>query len=345
MKTVRLNLEDKQSWQKFQHVLTSFVSDYIDLVAPEQTEFKFERQTLHLTFILIAASPDRDRANYFTQNLENFLTRIQLIGVSRVDLEFFAAGTDAALLIYGFEVPFIKPEPIVAPPISAIARRPQSSNLQRSNPSAQRERNVLGGSLVRNLRGWLTNPQLIQTVKAGTKVALRNPKRVVAIAKTNIQEKASAALTWVDTFPWESWFKAKMQWQQRRHRRHMIKALIEDFVLVAVLAFALFWATDFLSGPSLNLAAMPAQHYDTAFANNSYRCGNPNVNKKNYVCLNRGMGYNQVTSILGSDGKPLGIDHKFGENAVIISWRNGEGTLNATFSEDKLVAKAYRNLP
>jgi hypothetical protein len=63
MKAVRLNLEDKQNWQKLQYILTSLASDYMDLVAAEQTEFKFEQQILSIAFTLISADGDSDRLN------------------------------------------------------------------------------------------------------------------------------------------------------------------------------------------------------------------------------------------------------------------------------------------
>ena len=56
------------------------------------------------------------------------------------------------------------------------------------------------------------------------------------------------------------------------------------------------------------------------------------------------MRYDQVASILGSDGKPLGIDRKYGDRAVIISWSSPELSLNATFVNDQLVSRAYRQL-
>jgi hypothetical protein len=64
------------------------------------------------------------------------------------------------------------------------------------------------------------------------------------------------------------------------------------------------------------------------------------------------MSYRQVTSILGKDGKPLGIDHKFGSCekpsmkacGVIITWNNGKQNLNATFNKDRLIAKAWRDM-
>lgn len=332
MKTVRLNLEDRQSWQKFQHVLTSFASDYIDLVAPEQTEFKFEQQVLSLGFTLIAATPDRERANYFTQSLENFLKRLRLVGVRRVELEFFAIGAESPVLDCGFDVPFIEPPATT------------TSIVRNSGQIAATSRRRLGGSLAQRVKGWLTNPQIQENFQAASRLVVRDPKGLLEAAKNSTVEKFSQTITWVDTFPWEQWAKQKIAGQKRRHRRNLFKALVEDFAVIALLIVCLFFAADFLSGPTLNLAAMPQQHYDSNPTGVRYRCGNTGLSLKNYVCLSRGMTYNQVASILGAEGKPLGIDNKFGDRAVIISWGNGEKALNATFKEDALVSKAQRNL-
>ncbi|WP_019502331.1 hypothetical protein [Pseudanabaena sp. PCC 6802] len=347
MKTVRLNLEDRQSWQKFQHVLTSFASDYIDLVAAEQTAFKFEQQNLSLAFTLIAVPPDQERANYFTRNLESFLKRLQLVGVRQIELDFFAIGESVPTLNHKFEVTFIPP----TPDDSAIA----SPSTVQLAPAAK------GGGLFRALRSALTSPELAQNLRSTGKLAARDPKRLLIGAKDAIVLKGSEALAWVDTFPWETWFQAKLEWQKRRHKRNLVKAIIEDVIFGLFLIAALWLATDFLSGPTLNLAQIPAQHYDSRFANPKYRCGNPGISMKNYVCLTHGMSYAQVTSILGGDGKPLGISRPFSNStvlaswqkgddvqnlvnnqnlAVVISWQSGDVSMNATFRNDKLVAKA-----
>jgi hypothetical protein len=354
MKTVRLNLEDRQSWQKFQHVLTSFASDYIDLVAAEQTAFKFEQQTLSLAFTLIAVPPDRERSNYFTRNLESFLKRLQLVGVRQVELDFFAIGESVPTLNHRFEVTFIAPTPID----TAIAR-PNAAQLA---PTTK------GGGLFRALRtarGWLTNPELLQNLRSTGKLAARDPKRLLIGAKDAIVLKGSEAIAWVDTFPWDTWFQAKLEWQKRRHKRNLVKAVIEDVIFGIILIAALWFATDFLSGPTLNLAQVPAQHFDSRFAGPKYRCGNPGVSVKNYVCLAHGMSYAQVTSIMGGDGKPLGISRPYSDStvltslknggdaktlinnqnlAVIIGWQSGDASMNATFRNDKLVAKAINKL-
>jgi hypothetical protein len=89
---------------------------------------------------------------------------------------------------------------------------------------------------------------------------------------------------------------------------------------------------------------MPQRHFDNNITNVQYRCGNPAISLKNYVCLGRGMCYDQVASILGGEGKPMGIDPNYGDRAVVISWTGKEMSMNATFVDDKLVTRAYRQL-
>ncbi|CAN1212354.1 hypothetical protein TUMEXPCC7403_19250 [Tumidithrix helvetica PCC 7403] len=346
MKAVRLNLEDRQSWQKLQHVLTSFVSDYIDLVAPEQTEFKFEQQVLSLAFTLISSRSDSDRANYFTQNLERFLSRLQLLGVRRIEFEFYSVGADSPAMTHGFDIEFV-PAPTPQTTIQSVSRsaivrsNKNQALVQTGRPGANRAR---GGNIVRRLQGWLTDPKLWQNLQTGSRLVVRDPKTFLEATKSAALANFNTAINWVDTFPWEEWTQSKVQWQKRRHRRNLLKALVEDFVLVGLLLVALYFATDFLSGPSVNLAALPPQHYDNSFDPTKYRCGNPGVSLKNYVCLQKDMSYPQVASILGGEGKSLGIDRKFGDRAVIISWTSGDMSMNATFVEDKLVSRAYRKL-
>ena len=363
MKAVKLNLEDRQSWQKFQHILTSFASDYIDLVAPEQTEFRFEQQALSIAFTLITATPDRERANFFTQNLENFLTRLNLIGVRRVELEFFAASAierSQPIFRGGFEITFIQPE------VQSPQDRKTGSIVRQSGKLVTRKSNRRPGALARSfdrVKGWLTSPQLLQNLQGASRLAARDPKGFLVATKDTVGEKFALALTWVDTFPWEAWFKAKLQWQSRRHKRNLLKALFEDFIFAAILVMLLFWGAEFLSGPTLNLANLPTQHYSDSMDAPRYRCGNPGLTKKNYVCLAKGMPYSQVTNILGGEGKPMAIDTKFGLNssqieqqikkdgkmnsddiAVIVSWSSGDMVMNATFKGDRLIAKGMRGL-
>jgi len=329
MKTVKLNLEDKQSWRKFQHVLTSFVSDYIDLIAPERTVVKLEDQVLTLSFTLIKAD-DRDQANLFTGKLEAFLSRLQLVGVRRVELEFLAIAVDTPVLARGFDLTYISAASLVTTN-TAIARKTGSS---RSRPA----------QLVRHVKNWLASPQVQQNLQKTSKLVVRDPKGL--LAKTGELAKANfmVAINWVDTFPWEDWTKGKVEGLKRRHQRHPLKSLLEDFLILAVMLFLLLQAIDFLASPSINLANVPPQHYDKTLDSPLSRCGLPGLSKKNYVCLTRGMAYKQVANILGAEGKPLGIDQQFGDRSVVIAWQSDKGEFNATFKDDQLVAKAQRNL-
>jgi hypothetical protein len=356
MKKAMLNLQDRQAWQKFRHILTSFVSDYIDLVAPEQTEARLDQETLSLSFTLITVNPDRDRANQFTQDLEAFLHRLKLAGVNRANLEFFAPDEQTPSLQGSFELPYI--EPVAVKPTAAIVKRTnQDQEAIAPRDGVRRSGRVnrragRGGSLVQRVGGWLTSPALWQNVSTTGKLAVRDPKRLLVNTKDAAIAKFTQTVDWIDTFAWEDWFAAQKQWQSRRHRRNLAKALFEDFIVLAVLAMALVWVGGKLSGPTMNLALLAPQHYDSSLDSPDYRCGRPGVNKKNYVCLDRGMSYRQVTSILGDEGKPVGIDHKFGACedpnmracGVVISWHEGDKNLNATFNNDRLVAKAWRDM-
>ncbi len=331
MKTVKLNLEDKQSWRKFQHVLTSFASDYIDVIAPERAVFKLQEQVLTLCFTLIKTD-DRNQANLFTQNLEAFLSRLQLVGVRRVELEFLAIAGGVPTLSRGFDLNYIPAASLVGVTKAIASKRQSRLNLFRAS------------NLVRQFKTWLASPQVQQNIETTSKLVIRDPKNF--LAKTGDLAKANfiVAINWVDTFPWEEWATSKVNGQKRRHQRNMVKALVEDFLILAVALFLLVIAVDFLSGPSINLANVPAYHYDKALDSPLSRCGFPGLSKKNYVCLNRGMSYKQVVNILGAQGKPLGIDKQFGDRAVVIAWEGEKGDFNATFKDDRLVAKAQRNL-
>jgi hypothetical protein len=292
MKAVRLNLEDKQAWQKLQHVLTSLASDYMDLVAAEQTEFKFEQQVLSIAFTLITSAANRDRLNEFTQTIDRYFNRLQLVGVRCIEWEFYVIGEAAPFLVQGRDIPLIEPPA----PLNAIAR-----------DTAKR-------SPVQNPKGAL------------------DAVRIKAIAKFN------------DTIQWEAWMQEKSQQIKRRHQRNLVRSIIEDVLILGVLAIASLWLIEALARPTFNLALLPKQHHDSNMTNVQYRCGNPAINLKNYICLARGMRYDQVASILGAEGKPLGIDRKFGDRAVIISWSSPDLGMNATFVNDKLVSRAYRQL-
>jgi len=340
MKTVKLNLEDKLSWQKFQHVLTSFTSDYIDLVAPEQTLFKLDQQTLRLSFVLINEYSDsvrddyrRTKANIFTQNLEAFLGRLPLVEVGRVELELIDPSNDEAILTTGFNFNY------VSAATSAIAPRQKSLAY---NLVFQKSSLVLS-NLVDRAKNWITKPEVQQNIQKTGKLAIRSPKTFLATTGNFAKQNFITTINWVDTFAWEEWAKNRVTQQKRRHDRNLFKALVEDFFVLALIVFLSITAVNFLSVPTVNLANVPS-HYDRALDTPNSRCDWAGLTKKNYVCLSRGMSYRQVVSILGGEGTPLGFDKRFGDKAVIVSWQRGEGAMNITFREDYLVAKAYRDL-
>ncbi len=331
MKTVKLNLIDRLSWQKFQHVLTSFASDYIDLVAPEQTLFQLDQKILRLSFALIGNHCDHDKANAFTRALETFLARLPLVEVERVELELIDLSNDEVVLTTGFNLAYIAET-------SAITKSAKS--LTKKILPQRRLANLVGRA-----KTWITSPKVKQNIQTASNLAIRNPKTFLAATGNLAKENLITAVNWVDRFPWENWAKNQVAQQKRRHERNLFKAIAEDLILLALMIFITITAVDFLSAPSLNLASLPNQHYDRVLANPNSRCGWAGLNRKNYVCLTRGMTYREVVSILGGEGKPLGFDKKFGEKAVIVSWSKGDGTMNVTFNQDSLVAKAYRNLP
>jgi len=343
MKAVRLNLEDRQSWQKLQHVLTSLASDYMDLVAAEKTEFKFEQQVLSIAFTLIAADVDRDRLNEFTQNIDRYFNRLQLVGVRRIEWEFYVIGEAVTFLAQGRDIQLIAAS---APlPQEALARNDvrQTPVREAKESSFSRGKSKVS-NLVLHLRGWLVDPKTIQAARTTSRITIRDPRGALNAVRINAIAKFNDTIQWVDTFPWESWTKEKAQQIKRRHQRNLVRSIIEDVLIVGVMVIAALWLIEALSSPSFNLALLPKQHYDSNMTNTQYRCGNPAVNLKNYVCLNRGMRYDQVANILGREGKPLGIDHKFGDRAVVISWSSPDLSMNATFVNDQLVSRAYRQL-
>jgi len=349
MRATNLNLTDRRSWLKFQHILTSFVSDYFDLVAPEQTELKLETQTLTITFTFLADTVDQDYANRFTQRIEQWLTRLQLAGVRRIELQFFLTDGDRPVLERGFDIHYIAPHALQTAGNEAIAR------------SAKRS-----GGLVRRLRSWLLSPENVANLQSSSRLAIRDPKGFLVGAGSAVRTGFVRAIDWVDTYPWEEKFQGVVQSQKRRHQRNIWKALFEDAVILLVMALAVFWLADHFAGPTLDISAMPAQHYDNSMTSPRYRCASPGISLKNYACLQKGMSYEQVSSILGAEGKPLGIDYQFGgslnqsqqiqeklakgedvnwkEQPVIISWQNKDMVLNATFRNNELVARGYRKL-
>ena len=323
MKTLKLNLEDKPSWQKFQHVLTSFASDYIDIIAPEQTVFKLEQKTLRLGFVLVDRAGDRQRINAFTQNLETFLGRLPILEVRRVEIELVDISTDEILFGTGFELTY----------------RPAVSALSRSSSVA-----IQLHKITTRAKAWLTHPATVAKFNKASRLVVRQPKTSLAIAGTLAKEKFVATLDWIDTFPWEAWAKNRVADQRRRHQRNLFKAIVEDILIIALIGFLAITVVDRLSTPTINFAALPNQHYDKALDIPPVRCDWSGLSKRNYVCLQRGMSYQQVVNILGGEGKPLGIDPRFGDRAVIVSWQNEVEAMNVTFRENYLVAKAYRKL-
>jgi hypothetical protein len=351
MGVTNLNLEDRRSWLKFQHILTSFVSDYIDLVAPEQIDLRLQSHTLTIAFNFVNDRPEGDYVNRFTRQLEQWLNRLRLVGVRRIELEFYAPDADSPSLVTAIEVQFI--------PASAI----QSSA---NDQTVKQARTPRRGGLVRRLRGWLVSPENIENLQTSGRLAVRDPKGFLTSARNLVVGNLTRAIDWVDTFPWEEKFQSSVQAQKRRHQRNLGKAIFEDAVIVLVMVLALWWVFDYFSGPTLDVSAMPAQHYDSSMDAPRYRCAGHGIKLENYICLQRGMSYEQVAGILGSEGKPMGIDYQFGgsinqsreiqeklkrgeaidyrKQPVIMSWQSNNMVINATFKDNELVARGYRKL-
>jgi hypothetical protein len=349
MKTGKLNLADRQSWQKFQHILTSFVSDYIALVAPERTKFRFEQQSLSLTFVLIKTNSDRASVNQFTHSLEQFIAKLELIGVRQIVLDFAATNAeDTSLFQHRFEIEFISPSAIQASSKNSIKN--SSKSLSRNSRVAGngniKRRRIPGGSVASAAKNWLTSSQLRQNFQNASKLVIRDPKGALLDLGGFGKEKFVTAINWVDTFPWESWKSSVIEAQKRRHSRNLFKALAEDFLILIALVITLLWGMNAISFASIDIAKMPDTHYDSSIGEKKYRCGFlPGVNKRNYLCLSRNMSYKQVASILGGDGQPMSTSPDYGKQGVILNWKtwNG-GSLNATFAGDRLVARAYQKI-
>lgn len=349
MGTTYLNLEDRRSWLKFQHILTSFVSDYIDLVAPEQTELQLQSQTLTIACNFVSDRPDPDYVNCFTHQLEAWLQRLRLVGVSRVELQFYLPDTDRPSYATTLTVQFIPSSAIQTGTTNQVVARPRRAS-----------------GLLRRLRGWLVSPENLENLQTSGRLAVRDPRGFLTGARNLVVSNFVRAIDWVDTYPWEEKFQSTVQWQKRRHQRNLWKAIIEDVVIALVIFLALWWVFDYFSGPTLNLSAMPPQHYDRSMDAPRYRCGFPGVKLENYVCLQRGMSYEQVERILGGEGKPLGLDYQFmgsenepqklhemfsrGEKIdyrkqpIVISWESKDMVINATFLDNRLMARGYRKL-
>jgi hypothetical protein len=340
MKTGKLNLTERSSWQKFQHILTSFVSDYIALVAPERTKFRFEQQSLSLTFVLIKTNSDRLLVNQFTHSLEQFLARLELVGVRQIELDFVAANAEEVSFQHRFEIEFISPSAI------QTSSQPGAKSLSRNARGKNIQRRSIPGRSIAAARNWLSSSQLRQNLKNASNLLVRDPKGALIDTGSYAKEKFVTAIDWVDTFPWENWKDSIVESQKRRHSRNLVKALVEDFLILCVLIVSLLWGVNAISFASVDIATMPAAHFDSEIGAQKYRCGIlPGVNKRNYLCLGRAMSYKQVASILGGDGQPLGNSPSYGKEGLVLSWKtwNG-GSLNATFAGDRLVARAYENI-
>jgi len=236
MKAVRLNLEDRQAWQKLQHVLTSLASDYMDLVAAEQTEFKFERQVLSIAFTLITSAANRDRLNEFTQTVDRYFNRLQLVGVRRIEWEFYVIGEAAPFLVQGRDIPLIE-----APaPQNALARDTTKRSPVRNTKESSLSKSK-ASDLVRRLRGWLVDPKTIQAAQTVSRITIRDPKGALDAVRIKAIAKFNDTIQWVDTFPWEAWTKEKSQQIKRRHQRNLVRSIIEDVLILGVMAIAALW--------------------------------------------------------------------------------------------------------
>lgn len=351
MRVTNLNLEDRRSWLKFQHILTSFVSDYIDLVAPEQTDVRLQSQVLTIAFSFIDGSENADYVNQFTQNLEGWLGRLRLVAVRRIQLEFYGPDGSEPVLTRGMDIDYI--------PASALSTAVDGGA---TVPSATRR----SMGIVRRLRGWLLSPENLANAQRTGRLAVRDPKGFLNSARVLVVSNFVQAVDWVDTFPWEEKFNNGIKWQKRRHERNLGKALFEDGVIFLVLAMALVWLANFFAAPTLDVSVMPPQHYDRNMDAPRYRCSFPGVSLENYVCLQRGMSYEQVASIFGGEGKPLSVDYQFSDatlnvqeiqrklergetvdyrqQPIVISWQTGNMVINTTFKDNELVARGYRKI-
>ena len=351
MRVTNLNLEDRRGWLKFRHILTSFVSDYIDLVAPEQTDVRLHDQVLTIAFSFVDGSANPVAVNQFTQNLEGWLGRLRLLGVRRIELEFYSPEEAAPIFARGMDIEYIS--------ASALSTAVESGGAVQSTDRRSR-------GLVRRLRNWLLSPENLAGAHTAGRLAVRDPKGFLNSARVLVVSSFVQAIDWVDTFPWEEKFNSGVQWQKRRHQRNLAKALFEDSVILLVLAMAVLWVINFFAAPTLDVSVMPPQHYDRTMDAPRYRCSFPGVSLENYVCLHRGMSYEQVASIFGGEGTPLSVDYQFSDASlnveemrqklergeaidyrkqpIVISWQSGNMVINTTFINNELVARGYRKL-
>ncbi|MFQ3679601.1 MAG: hypothetical protein SNJ60_03735 [Pseudanabaenaceae cyanobacterium] len=347
MKTVKLNLQEEAARQKLRQIAVGFLTDRLEAIAPERTRFQFEHQTLSLTvYTLEEATPTQVTA--IAEALQEFLSRLPLVGVRQIELEFLASDEVTLLGQRAFAVTY-------EAPVAAIARPERRGQALR--------RQGLGRALVARARAWLTAPETWQQAgRLGTRT-VRDPKGALSQTGSFLREKFSETLDWIDTFPWAERYHQFWESQRRRHRRNYVKALIEDLLVFAVVALVLLSGIHAISMAPINVSRLPAGNHDTTLSTQRYRCAFlPGVNKTNYLCLSQGMGYRQVASILGGEGRPMVVPTAVRPLAdfanptaqralpkvnaqkqpVVVSWSQGNFTINATFAGDRLIRKAYR---
>ncbi|MGQ9866829.1 MAG: hypothetical protein ACUVSQ_11215 [Pseudanabaenaceae cyanobacterium] len=349
MKTVKLNLQEEAARQKLRQIAVGFLTDRLEAIAPERTRFQFDRQTLSLTVYALEEATAPQLAT-IAEALQEFFGRLPLVGVRHIELEFLAADEVTILWQQAFAIAY-------EAPVAAIARpEPQG-------PTIRQRRTYPGSALVARVRHWLTTPATWQQAgRLGTRT-VRDPKGALVQTGAFLQEKFRETLDWIDTFPWAERYHQLWEAQRRRHRRNYIKALIEDLAVFAVVALVILSGLNAISMAPINAARLPAGNHDTILSSQRYRCAFlPGVNKTNYLCLSQGMGYRQVASILGGEGQPMvaatpvrpltafasaqasvprdNIDPQ--KQPVVVSWSQGNFTINATFAGDRLIRKAYR---
>ncbi|NJK59449.1 MAG: hypothetical protein HC918_03220 [Oscillatoriales cyanobacterium SM2_1_8] len=347
MKTVKLNLQEEAARQKLRQIAVGFLTDRLEAIAPERTRFQFDRQTLSLTvYALEGTTPDQLAA--IAEALQDFLTRLPLVGVRGIELEFLASDEVTVLGQREFAVAY-------EAPVAAIARP------ARSGQTARRRGSYPGSALVAQARHWLSRPETWQQAgRLGTRT-VRDPRGALVQTGQFLQVKFGETLDWIDTFPWADRYQQLLADQRRRHRRHFAKALVEDLLVFLVAALFLLSGIQAISLNPIQASRLPAGNHDTILSSQRYRCAFlPGVNKTNYLCLSQGMGYRQVSGILGGEGQPMvaptavrpladfarpqaqAAPEPRKQQPVVVSWSQGSLTINATFAGDRLIRKAYR---
>ncbi|HAN45555.1 MAG TPA: hypothetical protein DCQ32_03280 [Cyanobacteria bacterium UBA8156] len=349
MKTVKLNLQEEAARQKLRQIAVGFLTDRLEAIAPERTRFQFDRQTLSLTVYALEEATAA-QLEVIAEALQEFLSRLPLVGVRQIELEFLAPDEVTVLWQQGFAVTY-------EAPVAAIARP------ERRGQTVRRRGTYPGSALVARARHWLTTPETWQQAgRLGTR-AVRDPKGALVQTGVFLQAKFGETLDWIDTFPWAERYHQLWESQRRRHRRNYVKALIEDLAVFFVVALVVLSGINAISMAPISLSRLPAGNHDTTLSSQRYRCAFlPGVNKTNYLCLSQGMGYRQVTSILGGEGKPMVAPTpvrpladfanpkaqpprettNIQKQPVVVSWSQGNFTVNATFAGDRLIRKAYR---